>query len=106
MKRSTQPRPGPLPRFGYPALDALMDSTERGNVAQLDFRHRCAAKNDLRQVRNACRCWAREGLPASRMADAVARFFDAVRDSGSAVDALALEQERKGKGARHGKRRA
>lgn len=95
-----------LPRFGYPALDALMDSAERGAVAQLDFMLYAAVKNDLRLVRNGCRCFAREGLSACRVADAVARFFDAVRLAGETVSALVLEQERNGKGAGHGKRRA
>lgn len=106
MKRNTQPRPGSLPRFGYPALDALMDSAERGTIGQLDFLHRNAVKNDLRQVRDACRRWAHDGLPASQMSDAVALFFDAVRDSGAVIDSLITDREQKGKGAGHGKRRA
>ena len=106
MKRKAQARAGVLPRFGYPALDTLMDSIERGSVMQLDFFHRCAVKNDLRHVRNACRRWAHDGLPASQISDAVSQFFDAVRDSGRMIDALVLKQDRKGKGAGHGKRRA
>ena len=91
-----------IPRFGFPALDALMDSAERGAVDQLDFMLAAAVKNDLRLVRNACRSFVRDGLPACRVADCVARFFDAVRDAAETVSALVLERDRKGAG--HGKR--
>ena len=85
-----------FPRFGYPNLDSLMASAERGFAGNFDFLFSHAVKNDLRRVSRDCRTLAREGLPALRLADAFLDFSRAVVRASAIVSGLMLEQEMKG----------